>query len=115
MHPMAEDVQGHGKLEEEHVLGVEVTQSATQTHGGDSVYQLVQHGAEFTGLVEHPCKVTIKRIKKSAEKIEETCFNMASWHVVERHKGKDNPEVINNIRNKQINVVSHFHCTILEI
>jgi len=43
MEPVADDVNGHGGLEEEHVFGVEVAQSSTQTHGGHPVNELIQH------------------------------------------------------------------------
>ena len=47
MQPVTEDVQGHDELEEEHVVGVEATQGGAQAHGGDAIYQHVQHGAKL--------------------------------------------------------------------
>ena len=51
--PVAEDVQGHDKLEEEHVGGIEVTEGGTQAHGGDAINQHVQHGAKLAACNSH--------------------------------------------------------------
>ena len=47
--PVADNVDGHAQLEEEHVLLVEHTQHHTQTHGASTVSQLVQHGPKLRG------------------------------------------------------------------
>ena len=47
MKPMADYIQRHPKLEEQHVLWVEMTQSRTQTHGRRPVYQHVQHASQL--------------------------------------------------------------------
>lgn len=41
--PVAGDVDGHGDLEEKHVLGVEVTQRDQQAHCPAAIRQLIQH------------------------------------------------------------------------
>ena len=52
MQPVTEDVQGHGKLEEEHVAGVEVAQGSTQAHGSDAICQHVQHRTKLAACTK---------------------------------------------------------------
>ena len=47
MKPVADNVNGHTKLEEEHVLLVKYRQHHKQTHGGCTVCQLVQHRSKL--------------------------------------------------------------------
>lgn len=64
MEPVTGNIYGHGKLEEEHVIWVEVAQRHQQAHGATAVSQLIQHCSELGALVEQPGCMSIKGIKK---------------------------------------------------
>lgn len=47
MQPVTGNIYGHGELEEEHVIWVEVAQCHQQAHGAAAICQLIQHCSEL--------------------------------------------------------------------
>ena len=67
---MGHDVQSARELEEEHVARVKLSQHHEQTHERRAIRQLIQHGAEFRALIQHPRRVTVKCVQETAAEWE---------------------------------------------
>lgn len=101
MYPVTGDVDGHTHLEEEHVLGVEVTERDQQTHCAATVSQLVQDGTELGALVEVASGVSVDGVQETGNAVADNRHKPAGRHEVEGDKSEYHSGVADNVGNKQ--------------
>lgn len=101
VYPVTRDVDSHTQLKEEHVLGVEVTESDEQTHCAASIGQLVQDSSELGALVEIASGVSVDGVQETGHAVADDRHEPACRHEVKGDEREYHSGVPDNVGNKQ--------------
>ena len=116
LYPVTADVQSHQQLEHNGIIRVELTEDHQQARSGTSVCHHVQYCAKHRALVQRSGRVTVKRVEKPAQQIQDARYERVEGHVVEGHYRQYHSCVAYQIRHEQEYVrISHFTALLLMV